>query len=487
MWTVILDNKEIIGLAATLLAAFLGILAAFISRRRLVVHKIVALSAQTSEMHQERLPEPENCPEAIPGLNEALHGRRSQPKVEIIPSISAACSDASKIIDVLVRITPPEEIVDGIRPPLNIGLVLDHSGSMAANNKLGFALEATTFAVQQLRPSDQVSLTIFDDQVETIVPSTLAVNKDRIIQLIRQVRPGGSTALYGGWQEAGQQVIRSFMAHGLNRVLLISDGLANVGETNPNVIAGHVKLMAQKGVSCTAMGVGNDFNEDLLQAMARAGDGNYFYIESPRQLPDIFQTELQGLVRTMGHYVSLGIEPQDGVTVLDVLNDLERTSYGRLKLSNLIGGIPIEVVIRLNVARPNRLGELCRFRLAWNDPHCVERRSLTSPLILPWVSSAEWSRLAPNPLVQEHIALLQIARLKKQASEHMDKGNRESARRCLQAARELLTTIPSASVANDEAPAIARIEASLESGDFLRSAKEAKYQHYWRTRSRPQT
>ncbi|HEV2948378.1 MAG TPA: hypothetical protein VGX70_13455, partial [Gemmataceae bacterium] len=136
MWTVILDNKEIIGLAATLLAAFLGILAAFISRRRLVVHKIVALSAQTSEMHQERLPEPENCPEAIPGLNEALHGRRSQPKVEIIPSISAACSDASKIIDVLVRITPPEEIVDGIRPPLNIGLVLDHSGSMAANNKL---------------------------------------------------------------------------------------------------------------------------------------------------------------------------------------------------------------------------------------------------------------------------------------------------------------------------------------------------------------
>src|SRR6266851_1811112 len=241
MWTVILDNKEIIGLAVTLLAAFLGILAAFISKRRLVVHKIVALAAQTRQAHQHRLPQPENYPKAVPGLQEPRRERGPQPKVEVIPLISAACSDTSKVIDVLVRITPPEEIVVGIRPPLNIGLVLDHSGSMAANNKLGFALEATTFAVQQLRPSDQVSLTIFDDQVETIVPSTLAVDKNRIIQLIRQVRPGGSTALYGGWREAGQQVIQSFMAHGLNRVIMISDGLANVGETNPPVIAGHVK------------------------------------------------------------------------------------------------------------------------------------------------------------------------------------------------------------------------------------------------------
>src|SRR4028119_931746 len=97
------------------------------------------------------------------------------------------------------------------------------------------------------------------------------------------------------------------------------------------------------------MAVGTDYNEDLLEAMAKSGDGNYYFIEGAAQLPAIFETEFQGLMATVGHTVSLGIEPQGGVEVADVLNELERNSYGRLLLSNLIAGNALQVVVRLSI------------------------------------------------------------------------------------------------------------------------------------------
>src|SRR5208282_1622182 len=102
-----------------------------------------------------------------------------------------------------------------------VGLVLDRSGSMAGNKKITFAREAAIYAVQQLLPSDRVSVTIFDDQVQTIVPNTPAEDKLRIVELIQRVQPGGSTALHAGWAEGGKQVNGHLLPGGLNRVLLL--------------------------------------------------------------------------------------------------------------------------------------------------------------------------------------------------------------------------------------------------------------------------
>jgi Ca-activated chloride channel family protein len=125
-------------------------------------------------------------------------------------------------------------------------------------------------------------VTIFDGQGQTIVPNTSAEDKGRVVELIQAVHPGGSTNLHGGWKEGGEQVGKNLVAGGLNRVLLLSDGLANVGETNLDAIATGVNRLAKEGVSTTTMGLGDDYNEDLLEAMAQSGDGNYYYIESPQ-------------------------------------------------------------------------------------------------------------------------------------------------------------------------------------------------------------
>jgi Ca-activated chloride channel family protein len=406
------------------------------------------------------------------------------PQIELIPLRPAVCSDASLTLDVLVRIRPgvPGRPVE--RPAINLGLVLDRSGSMASGNKLPFAREAAICAVEQLLPTDRVSVTIFDDVVETIVPNIPATDKAAIVHLLRDVQPRGSTALHAAWEEGARQVSRYPIRGGLNRVLLLSDGMANVGQTDPKAITADVKVRARRGVSTTTMGVGRDYNEDLLQAMAAGGDGNYYYIESPGQLSDIFQTELHGLMATVGHKVSLGIEPQSGVTVAEVLNDLEPTEFGRLKLTNLIAGMPIEVLVRLNVPPLKQTAELCRFRLAWDAPGSHQRQTLVVTLRLPSVPSEDWVALAPNAEVHERVTLLRVARLKLQATRHLERGDREAAGRCVREASQLLASLAPSTLTEQEAQALAVLGASLESDDETVFLKQAKFQHYCRTHTR---
>jgi Ca-activated chloride channel family protein len=356
---------------------------------------------------------------------------------------------------------------------------------MGGQNKIGFARKAASYAVQQLLPTDRVSVTIFDDEVETIVPSTLGESKGRIVELIQRVQPGGSTALHGGWLEGAKQVRQHVLTAGLNRVLLLSDGLANVGETNPDAIATDVHRLARDGVSTTTMGVGDDYNEDLMEAMARSGDGNYYYIESPQQLTDLFQSELKGLMASFGNTVSLGVEPQDGVVVADFLNDLDRLPTGRLKLPNLISGMPIIVVVRLNVPPTHAERELCRFRLAWNAPKQPERRKMVSSLRLPSVDAAIWEALAPAVEVWERAALLLMARYKKQATLCLEREDRDGAVRALQEAKQLLAAAPDTSEMRREAQALVEIEEYLTSGAWVKFLKHAKYQAHRRRSSLP--
>src|SRR5262249_36404285 len=155
---------------------------------------------------------------------------------ELIPARHAVCSDAPIVLDVLVRITPPPPQVHFPRAPLNLGLVLDHSGSMAGGKKMAFAREAAAFAVKQLLPTDWVSITIFDDVVGVSVPSGPAADKPGLVRRIEQIQPRGSTDLHGGWAEGGRQAEAGYVPGWVNRVLLLSDGLANVGVVEPNAI-----------------------------------------------------------------------------------------------------------------------------------------------------------------------------------------------------------------------------------------------------------
>ena len=257
-------------------------------------------------------------------------------------------------------------------------------------------------------------------------------DKPGLVAQIKKIGPRGSTALHAGWAAGAQQVLEHVAWQGLNRVLLLSDGLANHGLTDPEAICGEVRGMAGRQVSTSTIGVGDDYNEDLMGAMARAGMGNYYFVENSVQLADIFQTELQGLMATTGRRAELTVRPGPGVELADVLTELERGSAGQIKLPDLVSDMPISILLRVKVTPQPRRSEFCRFHLAW-DPTGetpLVRQELEVSLALPAVPSAEWEKLPLDPAVQEQLALVMATKAREEYHAALTAMTLERLRRC---------------------------------------------------------
>lgn len=400
------------------------------------------------------------------------------PTIDLIPLRAAVCSDQPTTLDLVVRITPPALPPSTTqRPSLNVGFVIDRSGSMSSRRKIDYARDAVCYAIEQLLPSDRLSVTIFDDQVETLIPTTLANNKASLTRLVKQIQPGGSTALHAGWVQGGIQVSQILTAE-LNRIILLSDGLANVGETNPDAIASDVHGLAQRGVSTSTMGLGDDYNEDLLEAMARSGDGNYYYIESAEQLPTIFEQELQGLATTFGKNVAISLEPKGEVVVADVLNDLDVDNQGRFTLPNLLFDTPLDIVVRLTIPALTQDTELCSFHLSWIDTDQQHQTAQLS-LHLPVVKQSQMDDFPPNEEVQQQVALMMAARAKKEAVRLVDQGEYGSASEVLQQTRRQMLDF-NLPMSAPEAAALDDLDQELRDRKFASYRKRASMQSYSR-------
>ena len=405
-----------------------------------------------------------------------------KPRFELRPEKSAAKTNEPTTMLVLARLVSPAAPLSTARPPLNLGLVLDRSGSMAGA-KLVAAKRAAAFAVRQLDAADRVSVTTYDDNVETIVPSTPAHDKAALEARINQIQCGSMTALHDGWVAGATQVAAHLEDGRLNRVLLLTDGLANVGETDPRRICAHVQGLAQRGVSTTTLGIGDDFNEDLLETMAGSGDGSYYFIEGAADLERIFAAELSGLMATLGRKVSLGIEPQNGAEVDDVLSDLQKNPLGRLMLSNLVAGGALEVVLQLTIPPLERASDVCLFRLAYDAPD-AGRIVMREALALDAVSADEWEKMPCDSVVTDAATRLKLARERREIARQLDEGNVAGARATLRTARATSETIAAMALQREESDSFKLLEREIEEGNLRKASKSSKYDSYRRQRNR---
>jgi len=269
----------------------------------------------------------------------------TQPTLRFRPLRPAVAADGATVLNLLLTISTPEPTDDQQgrpRPPLNLALVIDRSGSMSGR-KLSNARKAARFLAGELTARDRLAIVAFDDEVQVVVPSTPVADPQLLIAAINTIHSGGSTALFDGWLAGATQVANHLDPAGLNRVLLLSDGQANQGLTNQKAIAAKVAGLTARGISTSSFGLGDGFDEDLMGSIASAGDGTLAFIESPAQLADLYASELQGLASTLGKRVSIGIRPKNGVELLDLLNDLEATGRGNYQLPNLRGGQELNV------------------------------------------------------------------------------------------------------------------------------------------------
>ncbi len=410
----------------------------------------------------------------------------AQPVFEVTPSRPAVCRDARTILDLLIRIIPPLPEVHVLRPPINLGLVIDRSGSMSSGRKMTHAREAARFAVSQMLATDRLSVTIFDEAIETIVPSAHVVDKPAISAKIQGITPRGSTALHGGWEAGAQQVLEHLVWQGMNRVLLVSDGLANFGLTDPKAICTEVQGMASREVSTSTIGVGSDYNEQLLSEMAQAGLGTYYYVDDPVQLTDIFQTELKGLMGTVGRHVELSLQLSGGVSDGGVLTELQRGTAGQLMLPDLVCDMPVTVLLRLDVAPRDGWSEICQFRLSWEPPdaHAGVREHLEVALSLDAVKKQSWEQMTIDPRVRDQLALAVTIRTRDAMYEAIRGGQGDQAGVLLRQIREVIQRTSLGEETQAELAMLNDLEQKLAAGEYTSSAKLAHLFSHQRKQSR---
>jgi Ca-activated chloride channel homolog len=412
--------------------------------------------------------------------------RISQSVIEAIPERAKFTAHREQTVDFLIRITPPASDAAQKRPRLNLSLVLDRSGSMEGE-KIARAREAAAFCVDQLMAEDRVSVVIFDDRVEVIVPSQPVENKAAIKERIHAVRARNSTALHEAWVRGGLEVSSQLTGDAINRVLLITDGLANVGETNVDRIVQQAGELAGRNVTTSTIGIGSSFNEDLLIPMAEAGRGNAWHVERADDMGRIFATELQGLVTQVGHTVSLGLTPADAVTVKDVLNDFEVTHTGRYKLPNLLAGSPIEIVVRVKLPA-RRAGERFKamdLRLAWNPQGAPssQREILNHSIFVEFVEAGEADDLPADERVTKAVQMLMVARARREAINDLDCGDITAARARVMGVTQAFAAACAPMMADSEVQEqmqmLTDLEAELQHPqDVKMSRKKLSYQSY---------
>jgi Ca-activated chloride channel family protein len=367
-----------------------------------------------------------------------------KPSIRFRPLRPAVAADGATTLDLLITVSAPPlppELQSRPRPPLNLALVIDRSGSMSGS-KLSYARKAARFLAGELTERDRLAIVTFDDEVNVLVPSQPVCDPQLFISAINTIDSGGTTALFDGWLAGAMQVAQQLDPAALNRVLLLSDGGANVGLVEADSIASKVAGLSQRGISTSAFGLGSGFDEDLMGAVAGAGDGTLAHIESPKQLADLYASELDGLASTLGKRVSIGIRAKRDVQLVDLFNDLEPTSAGNFQLPNLRHGQELNVAVRFQLPpwQPNR--EIVSVRLAWKQPGSQERRSFVEHVTLPVMAAADLHGMEPDLAVIEQFELLLANRQRRQAIEELDRGNLRAARAHLEAIDQRLSLLP---------------------------------------------
>ena len=205
------------------------------------------------------------------------------------------------------------------RTPVNVAFVIDRSGSMSGP-RIAQAREAAIMAINRLQPDDIASVVVFDTRADVIIPAQKVTDPRYFIDRIRQIGLGGSTAIHDGVLKGRGEVLTFMDPRRLNRIVLLSDGQANVGPSRPDDFAKLGRALLGERISVSTIGLGLDYNEDLMLQLALASDGNHAFARDPSDLMNIFNREFNDVLASCAQTVSIDIDLKAGVRAVRALS-----------------------------------------------------------------------------------------------------------------------------------------------------------------------
>lgn len=328
------------------------------------------------------------------------------------------------------------------RPPMNVAIVIDKSGSMQGD-KIEQAKAAARAALDQLRADDIVSVVAYDDQVTVLVPATKVSDRRAILAGINKLAAGGWTALFAGTAKGAAEVKKFFARDKVNRVILLSDGQANIGPASPGELGRLGHKLHREGITVTTVGLGLGYNEDLMVQLAERSGGHHMFAERASQLAGLFQEGFGSLAGIVANEVEVTIDFAEGFRPVrplgapaDVIGDRVRA-----RLAALYSGVTDELLLEFETPKqaPSS-AKIATIRLAYHNLISGERETLSRSVYARFSDDLTEIEASAHPDVMVSV-VAQVANERNELAVRLrDEGKRQEAERLLRDNTAYLST-----------------------------------------------
>ncbi len=392
----------------------------------------------------------------------------SEPEVtlRVAPERDLVYSGGPREVIVQVEIEARKPDRGGHRVPMNLAVVLDRSGSMQGA-KIEKARQAACVAVDQLADDDLFSLVIYDNETDVLIrPERVgnARHREELKSAIDRIRPGGGTALHSGVTVGARQIRQNLAKERVNRVILLSDGLANVGPSRTSDLVTLGRELRGEGIAVTTIGLGDDYNEDLMTALAEASSANYYYVKDAEKLPGIFAEEL-GVARSLlARGVTIRITVPEGVRLREIIGRPEIECRGRnveIRMPELFGSEKRRFLARCVVEekRAEPL-EVAAIELNYETAEGSRAAAQSQMAKVKFTDEAPKSDASLRPEVAKEVSVVGNRLAKERAVKLADEGK----------SKEAVDVLRRQAIANAAAPAPAQLPGLAEENRKLEAA-----------------
>jgi Ca-activated chloride channel homolog len=330
---------------------------------------------------------------------------------------------------------------EGSRAPANVIVVIDKSGSMKGD-RIDQAREAALMAVERLGSDDVLGVIAYSDNATIVSRAGPLHNAAEVRERIRRLHAEGRTALYAGVAEAIRELKPFRDPNAVNRIILLSDGLANVGPSSSAELEGLGREAARDGITITTIGIGLGYNEDLMTRLALASDGNHAFVEHPHDLVRIFNEEFGDVLSAVGGEVDIEIECPEGFRPMravgrDAKIDGQNVS---LKLGQVYRKQQKYVVIELAVDKAHARGTAAaaNVKVNYHAMASKERRATEQKAEVRFSASREEATRSVNNEVVAAVTAQIATERNEKATALRDAGKTEEAKRVLKENAEYL-------------------------------------------------
>lgn len=317
---------------------------------------------------------------------------------------------SQRVLELVV--CPPDARKRLSRPVLNLALVIDRSGSMSGE-KLEYVKRAAIHVLDLLQERDSVAIVAYDSDVTLVSPSVAVTPAIRaeLKAKVQAIRSDSMTNLSGGWLRGCEEVAAAISEGSVNRVLLLTDGLANVGITDLEELGMHAGQLLLRRVATSTLGVGHGFNEHLLEHMANQGGGRFYFIATPREIPVIFESEFQELTSITARNVELELTIPVGMAAQVLGSWRSEQANGKLRiwLGDVSAGQRRELYIKLLTPPATDLKELAILVSATALGEGEKTLEAEARISLHYATQVEAEAVIQKVDVMERFSLVEVA------------------------------------------------------------------------------